>query len=256
MTFVTRAIKYTNKNMVILCALILFQCLGSVYIYVSQGANPLQGFLAILLYFLMLAAFFAGFCNLIKTVLDDKPLKSKFVEGVGEYFLPVLGIFILSILFCLIVTEVSWIILQHQFGSLAPVVELINKTLENPAAMKSILESAPVETLYMTNIFLAVTTVVFAVVFFQFIYWIPVLFTENKKNIFKGLWASLKFLYKNFFVNIGLCLLFGVIFFVLNILEALSMPVPLLGALFSILGYYIFIVFVFSVFIVYKDKKN
>ena len=254
MEFVKRAFGYTNKNMLILCALILFQCLSSVYIYISQGANPLQSFLAIILYFLMLTAFMAGFCNLVKSVVNGEDTKSRFVEGVGEYFLPVLGMFFISTIICLVATEASWLILQYKFGSLEQVVNLINSALADPAAMKSVLESASPVTLYQTNIFLLVSFSVFAVVFFQFLYWVPALYLGNKKNIFKSLWNSLKFLYKNFFKSIAVCIVLMILLFILNLLEALSMPVPVLGALFSILGYYIFTVFVFSVFIIYKDK--
>ena len=89
--------RLTNKYIILATPLILFSLLSSLYILFSIGGNLINLLIAVVLFTLMLAAFLSGWFFMIRECIknpeaeDPNFLIKDFPAGVGEYFLPVIG---------------------------------------------------------------------------------------------------------------------------------------------------------------------
>ena len=104
----------TNKYIILATPLILFSLISGIYLTVSAAGKVINLLIAIILFTFMLAAFIAGWFNMIKFAVkdgyDDDPnaLIKEFTPGVGEYFLPALGSILVIIAVSLIIMFASY----------------------------------------------------------------------------------------------------------------------------------------------------
>lgn len=94
----------TNKYIVLATPLILFSLVSTVYLALSAGGKYIGLIIALAAFFLMFCAFLAGWFYMISLCVkdseNDEPnaLIKYFVSGVGEYFLPVTGMIVISLI--------------------------------------------------------------------------------------------------------------------------------------------------------------
>ena len=247
------AIKQTNNNLMWVCSLYLFSVASTVYLAFSQSATSAVAQMAIL-YCLTMVAFFAGFFNLIKSTIKTDGGKFKFLEGIGDYFLPMLGIALLSLFFYIVLAEMGTLITAKIVGG-APVLSAsVNKIMELMQSGLVDMSALDAQALHVVSMFMLVLWVLWCVASFVILYWVTVLYFENQRNIFVSLFISIKFLLKNFWKSLGLYigLLFPIVF--LSILTVLFASLKPFVMVCNVLIYYISVVFVCAVFLLYADN--
>ncbi len=199
-------------------------------------------------------AFLAGWFNMVKKTIafeldesvssEDKAVKSfglvkYFFPGVGEYFLPILGLILIFIIFSLVGSFFVLKLGVILFG--APDIEFIKKSLEITTApeMQLYLNSLSEEKLLpILNWFMYI----FAVqTFAQFVlmWWVPAMYYKTK-NPFISLWVNFKFLCKNLLPTI--CILMFLV--VLNIMISLISSVFNTNAFLSLISFLLFFFYV------------
>ncbi len=251
MNLIKRAFELANKNIILLCALILFYCVTGVYVYFIKMQGLGNNVISVILYGIMLTAFFAGFFNIIKYIVNDEHGKMRFLEGVGDYFLPMLGVGALSLIFYFIPFTLGMVFLEKAFGDTNLVVDFLNK-LYTETSTETIIKNTNPEVILHALVLLLSLWLIWVIVSFILLYWVPVLYLDREKNILKALFGGIVFLFKKFWVTLGVCILTLVVVSVISLFETLAAAIPLVGALLNIFSLYITIVFLFIVFLVYK----
>ncbi len=254
MDFIKKIFGLTNKNLMLVCSLVIFQCISSVYILISQRTGMNMDLQVIILYGLMVIAFFSGFFNIIKYTVNNESGKLRFFEGVGDYFLPMCGIFILSFIFYSLGSIISIVIAEKFLGGIQPIISFVSNILNNPATAAELIKTVDPSLILSVELWILIISAIWAIIAFVLLYWIPVLFITNQRNVFKSLFQSLSFLFKNFLKTLLFALAFLVIIILVSLLESITLNIPAISAIFSILSYYFTIVFLFGVFLIYKDK--
>lgn len=219
----------TNKYIVLLTPLILFSLVSNMYLAFSANGKIINLLFAIILSTLMFAAFIAGWFKMVKlsvasTLHENNPnnLMKEFVSGVGEYFLPSLGLTIIGFLFTLLSIIISYFACMHFVGDPGVTGEALLKATATQEALKSFLSSLSIEQLeklntWNTSIFFTIG----AAYFLMFLY-VPVLFFKTKnplmaffiaiKDLFNRLFFKNLFMYTVIFVLNGIISLLVVIF--------------------------------------------
>lgn len=243
-----------NKNIVLACMLVIFSIVTSVYVAVSQSLSGGAASQALVLYVLALIAFFAGFFNQVKAIVNNDEGKMKFLEGVGEYFLPMSGICVISLISYLVVGLLASLITVNIYGGVEPVMSAMNKVLsvvQNSAADTS---SIDVQTVQIVLTMVLILWAFWGLLSFVLLYWVPVLYFDNVRNIFVSFWQGLKFLFKTFWKSLLIFILAVLAICIIGFLSAISSSLALLEVLLSMFNYYIILVFVFAVFLLYKKQ--
>lgn len=239
-----KVFELTNRYIVLGTPLILFSLLSSVYIALSAHGALINLIIAFVLFGLMTAAFVAGWFNMVKlAAIDPEPdnpnsLFKYFTSGVGEYFLPSLGVLInvifVSVLF-LIIAVFAGIKLIGDPG-ISP--EALNAAVQTPEALKVFLSSLTQEQLIKINAWNLLLLVTMASTYFLEILYLPAMFFKNK-NPFIAFFISLKDLFSRKFVRtLGVYLLIFVINFIISILAALFMGNVIAHFLITLANFY------------------
>ena len=103
----------TNKYIMLATPLILYSLVSSVYLAASATGRVLNILIAVLLFLLMTGAFIAGWFNMVKLAVsypdsrEPNTIIKEFTAGVGEYFLPSLGVLFNILLITLLIIPVS-----------------------------------------------------------------------------------------------------------------------------------------------------
>ena len=250
------------KNSAVMQPLILFLFFILLFnSFMSTGVlrNAAIGLIFLVLSILLLSAFLSGWFYTIKYAVDtyqkfdkndpDYSLKiglynietfKKFFSGVGEYFFPVLLVIIIAIVFNDIVAFAGQKLLN--INNLQFLTQEISTDIQSVQALPKISLN---QILFVFYLFLCAFVIRFLTLF-----WIPALFYKTK-NPFTSLFKSIKFLFKNFLVSIGIYLfLFSLyaIFFVFIGISVFSIILQLIC--FVILLYLITfsIVFIFTIY--------
>ena len=212
-----------------------------------------------ILMLLLFTAFLSGWFNTIKYAIDNYKEFNKndedyalqiarynldtgknFFSGVGEYFLPVLGV-------VLVYFGISFIIFISGFY-IFKIDNLTIEVLKNSNAMVEYAQNNP-------KIFYYLSFVMGAIQFLQFLimFWLPKIFYETK-NPFKALFSSIAFEFKHFWYSIGLYLFIIFTSILFNILGTLLNQFYILSLIFMVVSlYYVNYVFVL-IFNGYKTK--
>lgn len=249
LSYIKDSFQLTNKYIILATPLILFSLLSSLYILFSVGGNLLSLLIALLLFGLMVGAFLSGWFFMIKTCVsnpeqeDPNVLLKEFPAGVGEYFLPVLGLMINTIIISVLLILVSYFVGMKLIGDIGITPEALTKGMESFAAMKTFLGSLTQEQIFKLNAWNMLLFFTMSVTYFLIMFYSPALFFKEK-NPFKAYFVSLKDLFsKKFFTNFGLFLILFVSYFILSILTTLFGANVVMHFIFTLINFY-YLVFV------------
>lgn len=249
LSYIKDSFQLTNKYIILATPLILFSLLSSLYILFSVGGNLLSLLIALLLFGLMVGAFLSGWFFMIKTCVsnpeqeDSNVLLKEFPAGVGEYFLPVLGLMINTIIISVLLILVSYFVGMKLIGDIGITPEALTKGMESFAAMKTFLGSLTQEQIFKLNAWNMLLFFTMSVTYFLIMFYSPALFFKDK-NPFKAYFISLKDLFsKKFFTNFGLFLILFVSYFILSIFTTLFGANVIMHFVFTLINFY-YLVFV------------
>ena len=249
LSYIKDSFQLTNKYIILATPLILFSLLSSLYILFSVGGNLLSLLIALLLFGLMVGAFLSGWFFMIKTCVtnpeqeDPNVLLKEFPAGVGEYFLPVLGLMINTMVISVLLILVSYFVGMKLIGDIGITPEALTKGMESFTAMKAFLGSLTQEQMFKLNAWNMLLFFTMSVTYFLIMFYSPALFFKEK-NPFKAYFVSLKDLFsKKFFTNFGLFLILFVSYFILSILTTLFGANVVMHFIFTLINFY-YLVFV------------
>ena len=249
LSYIKDSFQLTNKYIILATPLILFSLLSSLYILFSVGGNLLSLLIALLLFGLMVGAFLSGWFFMIKTCVsnpeqeDPNVLLKEFPAGVGEYFLPVLGLMINTIIISVLLILVSYFVGMKLIGDIGITPEALTKGMESFAAMKTFLGSLTQEQIFKLNAWNMLLFFTMSVTYFLIMFYSPALFFKEK-NPFKAYFVSLKDLFsKKIFTNFGLFLILFVSYFILSIFTTLFGTNVIMHFVFTLINFY-YLVFV------------
>lgn len=249
LSYIKDSFQLTNKYIILATPLILFSLLSSLYILFSVGGNLLSLLIALLLFGLMVGAFLSGWFFMIKTCVsnpeqeDPNVLLKEFPAGVGEYFLPVLGLMINTMVISVLLILVSYFVGMKLIGDIGITPEALTKGMESFAAMKTFLGGLTQEQIFKLNAWNMLLFFTMSVTYFLIMFYSPALFFKEK-NPFKAYFLSLKDLFsKKFFTNFGLFLILFVSYFILSIFTTLFGANVIMHFIFTLINFY-YLVFV------------
>ena len=249
LSYIKDSFQLTNKYIILATPLILFSLLSSLYILFSVGGNLLSLLIALLLFGLMVGAFLSGWFFMIKTCVskpeqeDPNVLLKEFPAGVGEYFLPVLGLMINTMVISVLLILVSYFVGMKLIGDIGITPEALTKGMESFAAMKTFLGSLTQEQIFKLNAWNMLLFFTMSVTYFLIMFYSPALFFKDK-NPFKAYFVSLKDLFsKKIFTNFGLFLILFVSYFILSIFTTLFGANVIMHFIFTLINFY-YLVFV------------
>lgn len=246
----------TNKYIILATPLILFSLISSLYILFSLGGNLLSLIIAFSLFVLMLAAFLSGWFYMIKSCVqependDVNALIKEFPAGVGEYFLPILGLVFIIFLLSALMLLGSYIAGMKLIGNIGINSASMSAALQSTVALKSFLMSLSDEQLFRLNAWNLLLFLSMAIEYFLIMFYLPVLFFKSK-NPLKALFINFKDLFsRKFFSNVGLYLLFLVSYCMLSLLSTISSINPITHFIFTLVNFY-YLVFIAVLLLTY-----
>lgn len=247
--YIKESFKLTNKYIILATPLIFFSLLSSLYILFSIGGNIISLIIAFVLFTLMLAAFLSGWGHMIKLCIQDSEkddtnaIIKEFPAGVGEYFLPTLGLLINILIFSMIVLFITYILGMKFIGDLGISASAMSGAFESTATLKSFLLSLSEEQLYRLNAWNLLLFVGMGIEYFIVLFYIPALFYKTK-NPYKSFFYALKDLFsRKFLYNALLYILLFVSYFILSILTTIFGINPITHFIFTLINFY-YLVFI------------
>lgn len=234
----------TNKYIILATPLILFSLLSSLYILFSIGGNTISMLIAVVLFTLMLAAFLSGWFFMLKTVVTEpereetNSLMKEFPAGVGEYFLPVIGMIFITFLVSLGLLAASYYAGMKLIGDIGISPDAFSKAMESTSALKTFLTSLTDSQLAKLNAWNLLLFFTMAATYFVVIFYSPAMFFKEK-NPFKSYFISLKDLFsRKFPKNLLLFIMLFVSYFVLSILTTVAGMNLFMHFIFTLLNFY------------------
>lgn len=268
------AFKITNENIILTTPLILFLFLLSIYLEVARNAPAtlLSMVLLLVTTLFMLAAFFAGWFNMVKKAIDlnkqqlpdEERAKASFgllkelPAGLGEYFLPFVGGIILYFLLFMVLSLISYKIGAHFLGKIDLTQNELRMIL-NSSDAKMLISSIPSAKLAKLEIWYLLFLAVMTIHYFITMFLAPEI-VINSKNPVIALGRSIAFIFKNFLNVIVLFLYVNVVSFAaslaINGIMLLHFIPNFITALVSMLLYFYFIVYVIVLVFLYYDSET
>ena len=251
----------TNKYIVLLTPLILFSLFSNVYLAISSQGKVIGLLVAIILSAMMLGAFFAGWFNMVKlavssTLHEKNPnnLMKEFFSGVGEYFLPSMGLILIGFVFTLLSLLVSYYASMHFIGEVGVPSEAFVKALASQEALKAFLASLSMEQIEKINSWnMSILFSIGTSYFLMFLY-IPVLFFKTK-NPFLAFWTALRDLFnKKFFKALSLYLFIFILNGIISLFSVLLSGNIITNFIMTLLNFYFMTVVAVGVFHYYHKN--
>ena len=247
-SIIKESFKITNKYIVLATPLILFSLISTIYLALSAGGKYIGLIIAIIAFFLMLCAFLAGWFGMlsicIKNPAEEEPndLIKHFVSGVGEYFLPVMGMIIISFFVGIVLFTASTILGNKFIGNPNIPVAALQAALVSVESMKAFLLSLSTEQLIKINLWNLLLFFVGALSYFIIIFYPAALFFKTKNPLKAFLYSQKDLFTRHFFKNLALFLFIFVTYFVLSIFSTLGSTNMVLHFIFTLINFY-FIVY-------------
>ena len=255
---IKESFEITNNYIVIATPLILFSLISSLYLIFSGQGAAFALIFSVILFFLMLAAFLSGWFYMVSKAVKEPDGKSsllpEFTSGVGEYFMPIIGLLVNTFIISIIFIISAFVIGKKFIGSAGIPSTEIFSALSSVEAMKNFAASLSDEQLTKINQwnFLIFITMIFN--YFILIFYAPAMFFK-KKNPFVALWLSIKDLFSaKFFKNIGLFFIIFATYMLLSILNALFGSNIIMHFLFTLINFYYFTYIIILVFNYYYSN--
>ena len=236
--------RLTNKYIILATPLILFSLLSSLYILFSIGGNKLSLLIAFVLFTLMLGAFLSGWFFMIREGVKDPDMEDPnflikdFPAGVGEYFLPVLGLIAVVFIIASVIVLLAYFAGMKLIGEIEIPAEVLSKAMESFAELKSMLLSLTEEQLFRLNAWNLLLFAAMTLTYFVIMFYAPAMFFKEK-NPLKAYFVSLKDLFsRKFLQNIMLFFSIFVSYFILSILTTIFGMNIVMHFVFTIINFY------------------
>ena len=251
----------TNRYIIIATPLLIFLFLLSVYfLVVMQNGQLIKLIFSIVLIFLMLSAFLSGWGNMIKSAVLEKNFDEpyliikNFISGVGEYFLQVASILLITFLFSVLLFILTYFAGINLIGDIGVSSSDLSGALSSNEALKMFLTSLSADQLLKLNMWNFLILFAMSIFYFLTMFFMPDLFLENK-NPLKAILNSLKNLFsKKILLNIGVYLLIFIFNFIISIFSALCSANPILSFVMTLVNFYFICFVVIGIF--YYYNKN
>lgn len=223
---IRESLRITNDNIVIATPLIFFSLISSLYMIFSSGGNIIGLIFSVILFFLMFGAFLSGWFYIIVRAVKEPDIESsilitEFPAGVGEYFLPALGMIIQVIIVSSLIMLVVVLIGLKVIGSAGVSYTQFAQATASVEAMKTFAASLSSEQLVKIGrwnilMFLGMVLNYFILMLY------PAVIFFKKKNPFKAFFITLKDTFGHrFFKNVGLFLFIFVIYMFISMFTVL-----------------------------------
>ena len=252
-----KVFEIANKYIVLATPLILFSLVSTVYLAASATGKIINMIVGIILFVLMSAAFVAGWFNMVKLSVSNpdsrepNSLMREFLPGVGEYFLPTLGMFFNFFLLTSVIVYLCFIIGAKYIGDPGVSVEALSKSLETAQALKAFLAGLTSEQLLKLNYWNLLLMSGLSLSYFLVILYLPALFYK-KKNPFLAFLFSIKDLFsKKIFKTIALYLLIFFVNALISILSAIFIGNVIMHFIITLLNFYFITVAAVGIFYYY-----
>ncbi len=263
-------VKVTNENIILATPLVVFMWILTLYVSFSHktvNSMPLL-VLSSVTVIVMTAAFMGGWFYMVKKavklskqvfVLDADRAKATFnlikyiPSGIGKYFLPYLGMIVVSLFILVVVGAGVFQLGMHLIGGLDLDPTQVKDVLSSTADMKAFLDSLSFEQLIKLNnwnmLFLAATTIMS----FLLMLWIPEIVFKTA-NPFKALFYSVRKVFEKLGKSVKLFVFMTVLNFVLSFINTFSIINPFLYFIMLVVYFY-FLVYVVMLIFLYYDRE-
>lgn len=255
-----KVFELTNRYIILGTPLILFSFLSTLYLALSARGAVINLIIGLFLFGLMTAAFVSGWFNMVKIAVlepdreDMNSLIKEFTPGVGEYFLPSLGVLVNIIVVSLIILIIASIIGMKVIGDPDISIEALNLAVQTPESLKVFLASLSKEQLVKINAWNLLLLLSMALTYFLEILYLPAMFFKNK-NPFIAFFIGLKDLFsRKFFITLGIFILIFVIYGVLSILSALFIGSVIAHFVITLANFYFIICASVGIFYYYHNN--
>ena len=255
--YIKHAFKYTNKYIILATPLILFSLISSLYILFSASGSILGLLITFTLFIMMLTAFLSGWFYMIKLCVQDyepenpNALIKEFPSGVGEYFLPMLGMIINITVISCILLFISYIIGMKFIGNLNIPSAVLSEAMTSSEALKKFLMSLSQEQLLKLNAWNLLIMLTMGFEYFMVLFYSPAVLFKSK-NPFKALFYSLKdLLSSKFLYNMALYFILFASYFFLSVFTTLVSSNPLMHFVCTLANFYYLVFAATSIFYYY-----
>ena len=270
------AIKITNYNIILAIPLIVFIKVLDLYsLYSKYNIDSTPKFLvASLTVLVMFGIFCAGWFNMIEGAINlskkvfvlDKDraratlnLFKLFGEGVGRFFLPFAGVYLIFFIIQAIATPIVYFLGVNIIGgldttSMQHLQELaINSELAANQGMPAFIDNLSIEQIIFFGkwslLFMSVTSIVM----YFLMFWIPEIICCTQ-NPLVALWRSIVKLLKDFFTTVRLYMILWFIGFMLLSINTFAIINPLAYIIMSIVLFYYSVYIVVLIFLYFNIK--
>lgn len=255
-----QSLQLTNKYIILATPLILFSLISSLYVLFSFRGDLVNIITAVVLFVCMLAAFLSGWAYMLKLCVtapdngDPNLLIKEFPAGVGEFFLPAIGLlFNIFILSCLFLWG-SYIIGTKFIGDVGISAQALSKAFESVEALKLFLISLSKEQIIKLNAWNFLILITMCVEYFLLMFQLPAM-VFKKKNPFKTFFVALKDLFsKAFLKNVLLYVFLFISYSVLSILTTIFVVNVVMHFIFTLINFYYLVFIAVLVFNYYYEN--
>ena len=240
---IKESFKITNENIVIATPLIFFSLISGLYMIFSSYGSRLGMLFSVILFFLMLGAFISGWFYIIfravkEPDIEDNQLILEFPSGVGEYFLPALGVIFKVAIVSVLIIIAAVVAGKKLIGMPEISYNQFAQATANVDTMKAFIESLDTEQLIKLkhwNILMFC-----AMIFNYFILMLyPAVVFFKEKNPFKAFFINLKDTFGHrFFKNVGIFLFIFAIYMIISIISIFMNGNIVLHFILTLLNFY------------------
>lgn len=251
---VKKSFQLTNKYIILATPLILFSLLSSLYVLFSFRGDLINVITAIALFVAMLAAFLSGWAYMLKLCVSESGsnepnlLIKEFPAGVGEYFLPILGLLLNVLLISIVFIWGSYFIGMKLIGDVGISTSAISRAFESVNALKLFLLSLSKEQLVKLNLWNLLILFSMSIEYFLLMFHLPALMFKCS-NPFKAFFIAIKDLFsKSFFKNVLLYIILFVSYSILSVLTTIFVVNVVMHFIFTLLNFYYLVLVAVLVF--------
>ena len=240
---IKESLKITNDNIILATPLIFFSLISSLYMIFSAAGSKIGLIISAVLFFMMLGAFLSGWFYIIIRAVKEPDIESnrlitEFPSGVGEYFLPVIGM-IFKVIIVFTVAAVAFVFIGKKLiGGIGVPYDQIVQAMSSIEATKTFVESLSQEQLLKINAWNFLMLGAMTLCYFILMLYPAVIFFKSK-NPFKAFFISLKDTFGHrFFKNVGLFLFITILYMFLSVCTVILGKNIILHFIFTLLNFY------------------
>jgi hypothetical protein len=225
----------------------------------SISGNVINLFIAFISYTAMVCAFLSGWFFMIKQAIknpdkeEPNSLILDFPAGVGEYFLPTLGIISIVYLIMIIVLILTYMIGMKFIGQIGITQEALTTAMSTSEALKTFLASLSTEQMYKLNAWNTLLFFTMCTIYFLLMFYPPALFFTDKNPIKALYWSFKKLFSKRFFIYLLIFILLLTLYLILSVALALAQSNMFLYFLLELILLYYIVFLAILIFNIYEN---